>query len=194
MSAYGFNTVRNYFSEKRFKGNEIFTFAVFLFVGIFLIYAGVIIIQSESIFKEIYEGFITTITSTNTTPAATCPAGTTKYSVTFPGSSHNRCITNCASGEALYYAGNGGPVIGTSLDPTKVTSAHMQSSNLNTANGLHCRASIFTGELPEDLTIGQLNKNVKLIRKKSDLNLTVASGMIISGSILIMYQTYRLFF
>ena len=194
MSAYGFNTVRNYFSEKRFKGNEIFTFAVFLLVGIFLIYAGVIIIQSETIFKDIYEGFITTISFSSSTAAATCPAGTTKYSSTSSGGTTYGCITNCASGEALYYAGNGGPVIGTSLDPTKVTSAHMQSSNLNTANGLHCRASIFTGELPEDLTIGQLNKNVKLIRKKSDLNLTVASGMIISGSILIMYQTYRLFF
>jgi hypothetical protein len=194
MSGYGFNSVRAYFSEKRFKGDEIFTFAVFLLVGIFLIYAGVIIIQTETIFKDIYEGFITTITSTNTTAAATCPTGTTKYSATFSGTTNYGCITNCAAGETLYYPGNGGPVIGTSLDNTKASIAQMQAANLNTANGLHCRANIFTGELPEDLTIGQLNKNVKLIRKKSDLNLTLASGMIIGGSILIMYQTYRLFF
>ena len=124
MSGYGFNTVRSYFSEKRFKGDEIFTFSIFLFVGIFLIYAGVIIIQTEDIFKQIYEGFTGKTKSTSTISSA----------------------------------------------------------------------SVFTGELPEDLTIGQLNKNIKLIRKKSDLNLTVAAGMIISGSILIMYQTYRLFF
>jgi hypothetical protein len=194
MSAYGFDTVRDYFSEKRFKGDEIFTFAVFLFVGICLIYAGVIIIQTETIFKDIYEGFITTISFSASTATATCSPGNTKYSATFAGTTNYGCITNCASGEALYYPGNGGPVIGTILDPTKITMAQVQSSNFNTENGLHCRASIFTGELPKDLTIGQLNKNVKLIRKKSDLNLTVAAGMIISGSILIMYQTYRLFF
>jgi len=194
MSAYGFNAVRSYFSEKRFKGDEIFTFSIFLFVGIFLIYAGVVIIQTEDIFKQIYEGFITTITSTPSTAAATCPTGTTKYSITSSGTTNYGCITNCAAGETLYYPGNGGPVIGTSLDSTKVSNAQIQSSTLNTANGLHCRANTFTGELPEDLTIGQLNKNVKFIRKKSDLNLTVAAGMIISGSILIMYQTYRLFF
>ena len=128
MSGYGFNTVRSYFSEKRFKGDEIFTFSIFLFVGIFLIYAGVIIIQTEDIFKQIYEGFTGKSTSTR--------------------------------------------------------------SSASTST----QSSVFTGELPEDLTIGQLNKNIKLIRKKSDLNLTVAAGMIISGSILIMYQTYRLFF
>jgi hypothetical protein len=193
MSAYGFNAVRSYFSEKRFKGDEIFTFSIFLFVGIFLIYAGVVIIQTEDIFKQIYEGFISTITSTPST-AATCQTGTTKYSITSSGTTNYGCITNCAAGERLYYPGNGGPVIGTSLDNTKASIAQMQAANLNTANGLHCRANIFTGELPEDLTIGQLNKNVKFIRKKSDLNLTVASGMIIGGSILIMYQTYRLFF
>lgn len=130
MSGYGFNTVRSYFSEKRFKGDEILTFSVFLFVGIFLIYAGVIIIQTEDIFKQIYEGF---------------------------------------------------------AEKTKSTST-ISSASTST------QSSVFTGELPEDLTIGQLNKNIKLIRKKSDLNLTVAAGMIISGSILIMYQTYRLFF
>lgn len=198
MSGYGFDTLRSYFSEKRFKGDEIFTFTVFLFVGVFLIYAGVIIIQTETIFKDIYEGFVTIISSTNTTAGATCPAGQTKYSATNSTGGTTTtayaCITNCATGETLYYPGNGGPVIGTSLNATKIRPDQVQLDDFNTENGLHCRASVFTGELPEDLTIGQLNKNVKLIRKKSDLNLTVASGMIISGSILILYQTYKLFF
>lgn len=125
MSSYGLNSIRGYFDEKQFKGNELIQFGIMMTLAILLIVGGVFILQGEDIFKKIYEGFATTITVRT---------------------------------------------------PIDITSTR------------------WTATLPEDLTLGQLQKNVSLIRKKSQINIYTGYTMIATGSIISLYQIYNLFF
>ena len=289
-----FNAVRSYFSEKRVTGSELLSFSVLAFISFFLIYGGVLILQSEDIFKKVYEGFqasFTTGTSSSTvSPTArdlvldnnkdicTIP-NTTRYTFSIGdfGSLTSICVLNCNSTKGLHYGVvsdiNKGFVSGTVLNNDKLGDLPFFLANLNTPSGLHCKdlpsdgattstssntqtrtttttgattggastatttttgattgattggastatstatstttgattgipktssstrgtaaTSEWTADLPEDLTLGQLQKNVNLIRKPSTVNKATGIGMIISGSVIILYQTYKLFF
>jgi hypothetical protein len=62
-----FNAVSAYFSQKRVTGSQLLNFSVYGFISILLIYGGVLILQSENIFKKVYEGFdVPTGTGTGT--------------------------------------------------------------------------------------------------------------------------------
>jgi len=54
-------------------------------------------------------------------------------------------------------------------------------------------SSTWTATLPEDLTLTSLQKNIKVLRKKSDINIGLAYTMIGIGSMLCLYQLYNLF-
>jgi len=55
-------------------------------------------------------------------------------------------------------------------------------------------SNTWTADLPDDLTLVSLQKNVKLLRKKSFVNIVTAWIMIVFGSIISIYQIYSLFF
>jgi hypothetical protein len=142
-----FNAVSAYFSQKRVTGSQLLNFSVYGFISILLIYGGVLILQSENIFKKVYEGFdVPTGTGTGT--------GT----------------------ETETESRTGTPTRGT---PTTESRS---------------RATTWTADLPEDLTLAQLQKNVNLIRKQSTINVYTGTGMIVTGSVILLYQTYSLFF
>lgn len=133
-----FNAVSAYFSQKRVTGSQLLNFSVYGFISILLIYGGVLILQSENIFKKVYEGF-------------DVPTGTGTESGTGTGT-------------------------GTPKTASRST------------------ATTWTADLPEDLTLAQLQKNVNLIRKQSNMNVYTGTGMIVTGSVILLYQTYSLFF
>ena len=140
-----FNAVSAYFSEKRVTGPQLLNLSVYGFISILLIYGGVLILQSENIFKKVYEGFqVGAATATTTTATATAQStGTPKT----------------------------------------------EAPSMPTAGG-----TTWTADLPEDLTLAQLQKNVNLIRKQSTMNVYTGTGMIVTGSVILLYQTYTLFF
>jgi len=51
----------------------------------------------------------------------------------------------------------------------------------------------WTADLPDDLTLAKLQKNIGNLRKKSDFNIAIAEIMIIIGCIISIYQIYTLF-
>lgn len=55
-------------------------------------------------------------------------------------------------------------------------------------------SNTWTADLPDELLLVNLQKNVKLIRKKSLINTITAWTMIILGSLISIYQIYNLFF
>jgi Mn2+/Fe2+ NRAMP family transporter len=55
-------------------------------------------------------------------------------------------------------------------------------------------SNTWTADLPDDLLLVNLQKNVKLIRKNSLINTITAWTMIVLGSIISIYQIYNLFF
>jgi len=155
MSSY--NTIRDYFGNKEFKGSEIMQFSIMIVLGIFLISGGIIILQSEDIFNKIYEGFRSTSgydndgseTSTATKTSGDDNDGSEKSTATNPiGSPRNRT-------------------------PSSLT---------------------WTADLPEDLTLTSLQKNIKHLRKKSSVNIGLGWGMVAIGSMICLYQIYSLFF
>lgn len=135
-----FNAVSAYFSEKRVKGSALINLSVYGFISILLIYGGVLILQSENIFKKVYEGFQVGAATTTATAQATGIPKTV-------------------------------------------------APSMPTAGG-----TTWTADLPEDLTLAQLQKNVNLIRKQSTINVYTGTGMIVTGSVILLYQTYTLFF
>jgi len=139
MSSY--NTIRDYFGNKEFKGSEIMQFSIMIVLGIFLISGGIIILQSEDIFNKIYEGFSSTSGYGNDgSETSTAPITS--------GSPRNRT-------------------------PSSLT---------------------WTADLPEDLTLTSLQKNIKHLRKKSSVNIGLGWGMVAIGSMICLYQIYSLFF
>ena len=136
-----FNAVSAYFSEKRVKGSALINLSVYGFISILLIYGGVLILQSENIFKKVYEGF--QVGAATATAQATAATGIPK-----------------------------------TVAPSMPTAG----------------ATTWTADLPEDLTLAQLQKNVNLIRKQSTINVYTGTGMIVTGSVILLYQIYALFF
>ena len=55
-------------------------------------------------------------------------------------------------------------------------------------------SNTWTADLPDDLLLVNLQKNVKFLRKKSLINTVTAWTMIALGSIICIYQIYNLFF
>jgi len=55
-------------------------------------------------------------------------------------------------------------------------------------------SNTWTADLPDDLTLAKLQKNISALRKKSDFNILIAAIMIILGSLISIYQIYNLFF
>ena len=55
-------------------------------------------------------------------------------------------------------------------------------------------SNTWTADLPDELLLVNLQKNVKLLRKKSLINTITAWTMIVLGSIISIYQIYSLFF
>ena len=55
-------------------------------------------------------------------------------------------------------------------------------------------SNTWTADLPDELLLVNLQKNVKLLRKKSLIDTITAWTMIILGSIISIYQIYNLFF
>ena len=151
-----FNAVSAYFSQKRVTGSQLLNLSVFSFISILLIYGGVLILQSENIFKKVYEGF-------------DVPLGTGTESGTGTG-------TGIESGTPTGTPTTGTPTTGTPKTASRST------------------ATTWTADLPEDLTLAQLQKNVNLIRKQSNMNVYTGTSMIVTGSVILLYQTYSLFF
>jgi hypothetical protein len=112
------DSIRDYLSEKQFKGSEVMQSAMMFLLSVFLIGGGVIIINDEDIFKKIYEGY---------------------------------------------------------QSPPAVSNS-------------------WTADLPDDLSLAALQRNISNLRKKSDFNIAIAAIMIIIGSIISIYQIYKLFF
>jgi len=207
MSGYGLNSIRGYFDEKQFKGNELVQFGIMMTVAILLIVGGVFILQDEDIFRKIYEGYVTSITLTSVPSGGTCPSGSTLYSN--DTNTERRCVTNCSSSETLSYP-DGTAVTGTVLLLSKLIQGNPTSglqcvttgtggTSGGTSGGIIAQTKVPTSSrwnatLPEDLTLGQLQKNVSLIRKKSQTNIYTGYTMIATGSIISLYQIYNLFF
>jgi len=145
MSSY--NTIRDYFGNKEFKGSEIMQFSIMIVLGIFLISGGIIILQSEDIFNKIYEGFDTPVTVPKTS-----------------GDDNDGSETSTAT-------------------KTSGISRNRTPSSLT-----------WTADLPEDLTLTSLQKNIKHLRKKSSVNIGLGWGMVAIGSMICLYQIYSLFF
>jgi hypothetical protein len=154
-----FNAVSAYFSQKRVTGSQLLNLSVFSFISILLIYGGVLILQSENIFKKVYEGF--DVPAAPAAPAAPAESGTERETET-----ESRTGTPTT----------GTPIRGTPTRESRST------------------ATTWTADLPEDLTLAQLQKNVNLIRKQSNMNVYTGTGMIVTGSLILLYQTYSLFF
>jgi hypothetical protein len=55
-------------------------------------------------------------------------------------------------------------------------------------------SNTWTADLPDDLLLVNLQKNVNLLRKKSLINTITAWTMIVLGSIISIYQIYNMFF
>jgi hypothetical protein len=55
-------------------------------------------------------------------------------------------------------------------------------------------SNTWTADLPDELLLVNLQKNVKLLRKKSLINTITAWTMIVLGSIISIYQIYNMFF
>uniref|UniRef100_A0A6C0IEN0 Uncharacterized protein n=1 Tax=viral metagenome TaxID=1070528 RepID=A0A6C0IEN0_9ZZZZ len=171
MSSY--NTIRDYFGNKEFKGSEIMQFSIMIVLGIFLISGGIIILQSEDIFNKIYEGFRSTSgygndgseTSTATKTSGDDNDGSEKSTATK------------TSGDD-----NDGSEKSTATNP-------IGSPRNRTPSSL-----TWTADLPEDLTLTSLQKNIKHLRKKSSVNIGLGWGMVAIGSMICLYQIYSLFF
>ena len=133
------------------------------------------------------------------------------------------CIANCPPTQTLVYSDET-PISSTTIDLSKLyelsggvagmsPSAFITTIN-NMSNYITCIGSGGSGDggsginkikttsniqrwtatLPEDLTLGQLQKNVSFIRKKSQINIYTGYTMIATGSIISLYQIYNLFF
>jgi len=235
MSSY--NTIRDYFGNKQFKGSEIIQSSIMIILGIFLVSGGFIILQDEEIFKKMYEGFETPITVTSVPASGTCSNGSTLYTSSisgpFGGSSTIRvCVSNCSSSETLAYSDES-RVSGTTLDINKMiqgtptsglkcitdsssgstsgaTSGSGSSGSGSSGIGISgsgtsgtsgiatSRASArspltWTADLPEDLTLTSLQKNISVLRKKSSFNIGLGYTMIAIGLMICLYQLYSLF-
>jgi hypothetical protein len=62
------------------------------------------------------------------------------------------------------------------------------------SQGTPAVSNTWTADLPDELLLVNLQKNVKLIRKKSLINTITAWTMIVLGSLISIYQIYNLFF
>jgi len=153
MSSY--NTIRDYFGNKEFKGSEIMQFSIMIVLGIFLISGGIIILQSEDIFNKIYEGF----SDGSERPTAPTTSGDDNDGSERPTA------------------------------PTKTSGDDNTPRRNKTPSSL-----TWTADLPEDLTLTSLQKNIKHLRKKSSVNIGLGWGMVAIGSMICLYQIYSLFF
>jgi len=83
----------------------------------------------------------------------------------------------------------------TSTTPTKTTVVRPTSTTVAAASqGAPAVSNTWTADLPDELLLVNLQKNVKLIRKKSLINTITAWTMIVLGSLISIYQIYNLFF
>jgi hypothetical protein len=140
------------------------------------------------------------------TSSTTCRSGYGKYY-----SKIYSCL-KCPNGRILKYS-DGTPVSSEEIDTTKLISNENQSGmrcKLPTqaqtsevvrpttaaaaSQGAPVVSNTWTADLPDDLLLVNLQKNVKLIRKNSLINTITAWTMIVLGSIISIYQIYNLFF
>lgn len=77
------------------------------------------------------------------------------------------------------------PTRTTVVRPTTVAAA---------SQGAPAVSNTWTADLPDELLLVNLQKNVKLLRKKSLINTITAWTMIVLGSLISIYQIYNLFF
>jgi hypothetical protein len=121
------------------------------------------------------------------------------------------CV-KCPDGRILKYS-DGTSVSSEEIDTTKIIANDRQSGmrcKLPTqtqtsevvrpipaaaaSQGAPVVSNTWTADLPDDLLLVNLQKNVKLIRKNSLINTITAWTMIVLGSIISIYQIYNLFF
>jgi hypothetical protein len=244
------DSIRDYLSEKQFKGSEVMQSAMMFLLSVFLIGGGVIIINDEDIFKKIYEGYQGSLGGSSSIPTeermifsgtatatSVCETGYQKYSFTSEGVVSYFCA-KCPDGRNLQYS-DGTPVSPGPLDSSKITlgdssqglrcklpagtrgalaavaAAVSAASGASGASGAPVSDQIsdnsdsaprrpsdtnsrvsnsWTADLPDDLSLAALQRNISNLRKKSDFNIAIAAIMIIIGSIISIYQIYKLFF
>jgi hypothetical protein len=79
------------------------------------------------------------------------------------------------------------PAVAMASDSDNSDSAQTKSTSSRVSNS-------WTADLPDDLSLAALQRNISNLRKKSDFNIAIAAIMIIIGSIISIYQIYKLFF
>lgn len=84
-------------------------------------------------------------------------------------------------------------VVRTSTTPTRTTVVRPTTVAV-ASQGAPVVSNTWTADLPDDLLLVNLQKNVKLIRKNSLINTITAWTMIVLGSLISIYQIYTLFF
>lgn len=172
------DSIRNYLGEKEFRVSEILQFSIMLLLAGFLIGGGIIILNDEDIFKKIYEGYQGQLDSDGPDPLP--GIGTTTVS-----SSVSRLLAGTA---AVGTAATGTPAVGTVVAGTAATGTAAVNQRSSAVS------NTWTADLPDELLLVNLQKNVKLIRKTSLINTITAWTMIILGSLISIYQIYNLFF
>jgi hypothetical protein len=140
-----------------------------------------------------------------------CSEGAYKFE--FPQSNGTIIYTcaKCPDGRILKYS-DGTSVSSEEIDTTKLISNNRQSgmrcklpTQVQTSKvvrpipaaasqGAPAVSNTWTADLPDELLLVNLQKNVKLIRKKSLINTITAWTMIVLGSLISIYQIYNLFF
>lgn len=90
------------------------------------------------------------------------------------------------------------PAVGTVVAGTAATGTATGTTAAAGTPAVNQRSSAvsntWTADLPDDLLLVNLQKNVKFLRKKSLINTITAWTMIILGSLISIYQIYNLFF
>ena len=160
------DSIRNYLGEKEFRMSEILQFGIMFLLSGFLIGGGIIILNDEEIFKKIYEGY------QDDTTSGSGPIGENNGSSLLQNATETRSAAVTTARAAAVATAQARAV------------AAQQAAVSNT----------WTADLPDELLLVNLQKNVKLLRKKSLINTVTAWTMIALGSIICIYQIYNLFF